>query len=113
MRQLGLISSALARSLGRRLPRPSVEERFASFCRDNPAFLALFERFALDAAAAGLTRYSADAILHRIRWHVRVEMRGEDYRVNNDYAAGLARWFVARHPEHAGFFETRGAGVGR
>ncbi|MGJ4928128.1 hypothetical protein ACQR1I_16645 [Bradyrhizobium sp. HKCCYLS2038] len=66
-----------------------------------------FERVALELVGAGWFRYSADAILHRIRWHMQVERGQRDFKVNNNWSAPLARWFAARNPEHAGLFETR------
>jgi hypothetical protein len=67
----------------------------------------LFERFAVDVARMGFTTYSADAILHRIRWHQHIERGNRDFKCNNNYTAPLARWFLAEHPELPNFFETR------
>lgn len=67
----------------------------------------MFERFTLEAIAGGMTRYSARAVLHRIRWHHHVERGDREFKVNNNCSAGLARWFMAAHPEHDGVFETR------
>ena len=50
---------------------------------------------------------SADALLHRIRWEVAVNTTGDDFKINNDFAALYARKFREQYPEHAGFFETR------
>lgn len=66
-----------------------------------------FEELALDVKAQGFARYSADAILHRLRWHFQIERRNRDFALNNNWAAPLARWFLARHPECRGFFELR------
>lgn len=52
-------------------------------------------------------RYSADAILHRIRWHFTIERRDRAFKCNNNWTAPLARWWLERHPEHSEFFETR------
>jgi hypothetical protein len=72
-----------------------------------PAVIAaLFERFAMQAAAAGHKRYSARGVAERIRWRTMVENIG-DYKVNNNWAAPLARCFLSRHPELPGFFELR------
>jgi hypothetical protein len=68
---------------------------------------ALFERFTLEAVNSGLKRYSADAVLHRIRWYCQVERRSGEFKCNNNWTAPLARWFMATYPRHAGFFETR------
>jgi hypothetical protein len=66
----------------------------------------LFERLALGLWAKVRRRFSADAILHRIRWEFTVERDGE-WKCNNNHTSVLARWFIARHPDKAGFFETR------
>lgn len=68
----------------------------------------LFEQLALVVRAAGFERYSARAILHRIRWHEAVEKGNREFRANNNWSAALARWFLAAHPELPNFFETRG-----
>jgi hypothetical protein len=66
-----------------------------------------FEQQALELIALGFKRYSADAILHRARWHWQVERKDHGFKINNSWGAPLARWFVARNPDAAGFFEMR------
>ena len=66
-----------------------------------------FEKLALEVRASGFKRYSADAILHRVRWHMQIERGQREFRCNNCWTAALARWFIARHPEAKGFFELR------
>jgi hypothetical protein len=67
----------------------------------------LFEKLAFDVHRVGLVRYSARAILHRIRWHHRIERGDIHFKVNNNYSARLARWFMEKHPYMDGFFELR------
>ena len=67
----------------------------------------LFEKVALEAHDAGLKRYSARAILHRLRWFYHVENGDAEFRINNKHSAPLARRFIARHPDMADFFELR------
>ena len=67
----------------------------------------LFERLALQIHGTGRKRYSADAILHRVRWHFDIEKNNRGFKANNNWTAPLARWFLAKHPECAGFFELR------
>jgi hypothetical protein len=82
--------------------------RFESWIRENPGIWALFERFTLEAIAAGMSHYSADAICHRIRWHVEIEVRdASGFKVNNNHVAFLARRFEKKHPAHRGFFRLR------
>ena len=66
-----------------------------------------FERITLALIEDGFDRYSADAILHRIRWHERIERGNRTFKVNDHWSAPLSRWFSARHPQVAKFFETR------
>lgn len=66
-----------------------------------------FERIALEVKAMGYRRYSSDAILHRLRWHFRIERGDREFKCNDHFTAPLARWFLSRHPEMKGFFETR------
>ncbi|WP_156433922.1 hypothetical protein [Bradyrhizobium retamae] len=66
-----------------------------------------FEKLALEVRANGFARYSADAILHRVRWHMHVERGNRAFKANNNWTAPLARWFLKLHPEVAGFFELR------
>lgn len=67
----------------------------------------LFEKLALEVAARGFRRYSARAILHRIRWHHHIERGDDSFKCNNNWTARMARWFVVRHPNHSDFFELR------
>lgn len=67
----------------------------------------LFEKLAFEVITTGRTRYSSDAILHRIRWHFQIERGDADFKCNNNWTAGLSRWFMAKHPKHSEFFETR------
>ena len=66
-----------------------------------------FERLALKVHALGFRRYSADAILHGVRWHWQVERGDRGFKCNNNWTAPLARWFLARNPQAAGLFELR------
>jgi hypothetical protein len=68
--------------------------------------VALFEQLAL-SLSADRKRYSADAILHRIRWHFTVERGDRDFKCNDHWTATLSRWFMVKYPHLNGFFETR------
>ena len=75
---------------------------------DVPSEVAvLFEQLALQVAQAGHSRYSSDAILHRIRWHMHIERGDREFKCNDHWTSQLSRWFLAKHPELPKFFETR------
>lgn len=71
-----------------------------------------FVSLALDVKAAHFRRYSADAILHRIRWHMQIEQRRTKFKCNNNWTSVLARWAMQKEPELKGFFHTRQAPAG-
>ena len=68
---------------------------------------ALFEKLALDVRDRGWTRYSADALLHRIRWEMQIERGQRGFKINNNWSALLARWFLKKYPGMEKFFELR------
>ena len=74
-----------------------------------PEVMTEFERLAIRVRDSGFRRYSADAILHRIRWEMSVERGNREFKVNDHWSAPLARWFLGRHPEpeYKGFFKLR------
>ena len=67
----------------------------------------LYEKLTFQVWAAGHQHYSSRAILHQIRWHYQIEQGDIHFKVNNNYSARLARWLMKKHPQMAGFFETR------
>jgi len=68
---------------------------------------ALFETLAFEIKDRGFDHYSADAILHRIRWHYHIEQGYREFKCNDHWTATLARWFLSRHSDMEGFFELR------
>ena len=63
-----------------------------------PAVLQLFERLAQELIDRGWQHYSADAILHRVRWHFQCEQGDREFKCNNNWTSRLARWWLERHP---------------
>jgi hypothetical protein len=67
----------------------------------------LFDALALQVVARGYSRYSSDAILHRIRWHYHIDKGDREFKCNDHWTATLARWWLKKHPEYPEFFELR------
>lgn len=89
-------------------PPATAERDFAAFDRANPRIWKLFERFTLERVDHGFCHYSADAIMHRVRWET--PARGDDssgFKINNNHVAQYARKFARLHPEHGEFFRFR------
>jgi hypothetical protein len=67
-----------------------------------------FERLALELINAGEKQYSADAILHVIRFQNITHKRSADeFKVNNNFSCAYSRAFQRKYPQHFDFFETR------
>jgi hypothetical protein len=85
-----------------------IDAAFRAFHAASPQVWELFVRFTLDVIRRGFEHYSADAILHRVRWHTDVEaMTDEGFKINNNYSACYSRRFHSTYPEYAGFFRER------
>jgi hypothetical protein len=69
----------------------------------------MFIRLAVRMLNRGFGRYSAKALIERIRWHYDLKHGPQDdgFKVNNNYGSYLARFAMEREPRLEGFFETR------
>lgn len=84
----------------------SLDAKFAAFCESSPEIVAEFERRALALIARGRDHFSADAILHSIRFDTAMSEGGE-FKINNNWTSRLARRFAEKYPQHASLFWTR------
>lgn len=97
------------RSAARSALKLSIQERFERWIQDNPRVWELFKRFAEDRLRAGFTKYSADAILARVRWEVSLPdtVREGGFKLNDHYTSRLARKLQAEDERFKDFFELR------
>ena len=81
--------------------------KFQHYHRQNPQVFRLFVKYAREARRS-LPRYSADAILHRIRWYVQIETKGSEFKADNYVTAYYARMLAWGDPKRFDeFFELR------
>ena len=80
---------------------------FTQFHTSHPDIYTLFKRLTFDKIAIGFTHYSADAVLHAVRWHYDTSTAGLAPKINNNYTAFYARKFHKDFPQYDGFFKTR------
>ena len=85
----------------------TLQEKFDEWLRENPNIVPLFLRYARDARESGLKHYGIGALTERVRWHVRVETKGDDFKINNNWRSRLARELARRDPSLKDFFEFR------
>jgi len=82
--------------------------KYLAYNKANPEVWRLFKKFTFEMIRRGRKRYSADAMIHRIRWEMDMRVESEDgFKINNNFTAHYARRFIKSFPEHADFFEIR------
>lgn len=82
-------------------------EEFLKFHRANPSVFMAFAQYAFQAIQSGRERYSARAIMERVRWSIEITSKQGEFKINNNHVTFYARLFEATYPAHAGFFERR------
>ena len=89
--------------------KPSMSSLFKSFDVTHPDVCKAFVSYTFELIGNGMTHYSADGVLHRVRWHMHTSAkRGVTHpKINNNFAAFYARKFVTTYPSCADFFELR------
>jgi hypothetical protein len=88
-------------------PKNVLEAKFWAFHEANPQVYLLFNKFATEAARANRGTFGVSAIFERMRWFTTIETRGEEFKLNNNYAAYYGRLWMRNNPEYEGFFATR------
>lgn len=89
--------------------KPTIQERFEEFDRKHPAVYEEFRRLAEQLLANGREYYSADAILHVVRYHRAIGLPKDEsgYRLNDHYSSRFARKLMSEDARFANFFELR------
>ena len=82
-------------------------DEFAQWLIDNWQLWKSFEREALRASYRGRGKYSARTIIEWLRHEATMSAPETDFKLNNNVSPSLARLFLFKYPQLAGFFETR------
>ena len=80
--------------------------KFEKYHRENPEIWEAFKELTFQLIKAGRKHYSADGILHAIRFNTALR-GGLDYKINNNFSSYYSRLFTGNFPEHKDFFEQR------
>ena len=85
-----------------------IDQDFDSYDRRHPEVYNRFCQIVQGLIRKGHRHYSADAILHVIRYEAAVKKDPlELFKINNNFSSRYARKFIQEFPEHKGFFEIR------
>lgn len=82
---------------------------FMEYHRANRWVWEEFERRARELKAQGRTRIAAKEIFEAMRYEARANERGEEFKLNNNWAPYYARALVQKHAEFRGLVELREA----
>lgn len=80
---------------------------FEKYDADNPKIWKMFCKLAHRLIRKGRTHFSADAILHKIRFDTAISGKGDVFKINNNFSAYYARKFMNNFPLYKGFFQLR------
>ena len=83
-----------------------LQRAFLKFHREHPGVWIRFAELALELIERGITHYSADAIMHVIRFHTALgDVRPDrDFKIANAHVAYYSRVWRDTYPEYADFF---------
>ena len=82
--------------------------RWAECKRKNPFLLEKCYQLCLRAKQRGITRWSADAVFHVLRWETSVSTGGDlGLKIDNSYTSLAARDLMAEYPDLKGFFQIK------
>lgn len=88
--------------------QPHIVSKFWIYHKENPHIFDLYLRFARELRKSGRRHYGIGCITERIRWHVAVETKGEDFKMGNNHRSCYARLLCIMYPEEFnGFFQLR------
>jgi hypothetical protein len=80
--------------------------KFEAYHRKTPEIWIAFKDLTFQLIKAGRTHFSADAILHTIRFNT--ALRGsKEIKIDNNYSSMYSRMFTSNYPEHKDFFSQR------
>lgn len=86
----------------------TIDERFAAFHKANPQIYRKLVNLAREVKAAGHEHTSIDFLMHRLRWHYRVELKTkEPFKCNDHYTSRFARAIMMCEPDLVDMFEVR------
>ena len=90
-------------------PRSS-ESRFRAWLDANPRVYGEVVRLAREwrAIHGPTSRVGIATLWEHLRWSSGIATTGDDFKLNNTWRAPMARLVMAREPDLAGVFETRG-----
>jgi len=80
---------------------------FWDWLQENQHIYVEFVRLALEMKRRGRQRWSAAGIIEVMRWNSSMRDNDDEFKINNNCKAGLARLAMCEHKSLEGFFQIR------
>jgi hypothetical protein len=84
-----------------------LERTFRNFHDKNPEVYAELVAHALKLKRAGRDVYGINSLIEVVRWHRNIQTRGDEFKINNNYAPFYSRLIMQKEPRLDGFFNLR------
>lgn len=84
----------------------NLRDRTITWLQQNPLAWELFQEFALDKAMQG-KRFGIGQLAERVRWEAPLSTVGDEYKINNNYRAYIARFLLEKYPVLKNFLTVR------
>ena len=82
-----------------------LKEEFLKFDEECPRVWQYFQMFTFDRIYRGFKRFSAYAVIERIRWETELPDTEGEFKISNNHRPFYARAFMEAFPQHVGFFQ--------
>jgi len=90
-----------------RKPRNKHEIGFWQVHALEPQIYQAVDQLAKSLLVAGRGHYGIKEFFESLRWDSRLSMNGEEFKMNNNYPAYYARFWLQNNSQYWGFFELR------
>lgn len=88
--------------------KPSEQQRFLRFHRENPEIFNILRDKALAVKATGQKTFGLWPLYGSLRYERVIATKSDGYKLPNAYIAFYSRLLMQEVPELRGFFDTRG-----
>ena len=88
-------------------PEEDYSKKFINWVKQNWHIYLAFEKRALRLIRAKAKNAGAKSIVENIRWQSLLAEADQEFKINNNYTADLARLFEFMNPKYKGFFRQR------
>lgn len=85
----------------------TLQQKFEQYHKDNPHVLPALIRLTDQAVAKGHRRLGIKLLFEILRWESMISTKGDEYKINNNYAPYYVRLIEDLRPDLVGVFAKR------